>query len=100
MEAALCNIADNTHRGANPGGHEVNQYSSFKDFMDTKPPVFKEVVEPLEVDEWINTMEQKFCLLRMTEELNAEYVAHQLKGPTGIWWSHHRTTYPEGTLIT
>jgi hypothetical protein len=60
MEEALRNIADNTHRGDNQGGREVNQYSSFKDIMDTKPPVFKEALEPLEADEWINTMEQKF----------------------------------------
>ena len=69
MEATVRNITDNTHRGANPGSHVVNQYSSFKDFIDTKPPVFKEAVELLEADEWINTMEQKF--LRMTEELKA-----------------------------
>ena len=100
MEEALHNIADNTRRGDNQGGREVNQYSSFKDFMDTKPPIFKEALEPLEADEWINTMEQKFRLLRMTEELKAEYAAHQLQGPAGIWWSHHRTTYPEGTPIT
>ena len=100
MEEALRNIADNTRRGDNQGGREVNQYSSFKDFMDTKPPVFKEALEPLKADEWINTMEQKCCLLRMIEELKAEYAAHQLQGPTGIWWSHHRTTYPEGTPIT
>ena len=31
--------------------------------MDTKPLVFKEALEPLEADEWINTMEQKFHLL-------------------------------------
>jgi hypothetical protein len=31
--------------------------------MDTKPPVFKEVVELLEANEWINTMDQKFHLL-------------------------------------
>ena len=78
MEAVLHNIADNTHHGDNQGGREVNQYSSFKDFMDTKPPVFKEAVEPLEVDEWINTMEQKFHLLQMTKELKVEYAAHQL----------------------
>ena len=66
MEAALRNIADNTRRGDNQGGREVNQNSSFKDIMDTKPPVFKEAVELLEADEWINTMEQKFRLLRMT----------------------------------
>ena len=100
MEEALRNIADNTRRGDNQGGREVNQYSSFKDFMDTKPPIFKEALEQLEADEWINTMEQKFRLLRMTEELKAEYVAHQLQGPVGISWSHHRTTYPEGTPIT
>jgi len=46
------------------------------------------------------TMEQKFRLLSMTEELKAEYAAHQLQGPAGIWWSHHRTTYPVGTPIT
>jgi hypothetical protein len=34
------------------------------------------VVEPLEDDEWINTMEQKFHLLRLTESLKTEYVAH------------------------
>ena len=100
MEAVLRNITDNTRRGANLGGHEVNRYSSFKDFMDTKPPVFKEASEPLEADEWINTMEQKFRLLRMTEELKAKYVAHQLEGPAEIRWSHHCTTYPEGTPIT
>ena len=78
MEAALCNIADDTHRGDNQGGREVNQYSSFKDFMDSKPPVFKEAVEQLEADEWINTMEQLFRLLRLTEELKAQYASHQL----------------------
>jgi len=45
-------------------------------------------------------MDQKFRLIRMTEELKVEYAAHQLQGPAGIWWSHHRTTYPEGTPIT
>ena len=40
MEEALRNIADNTRRGDNQGGREVNQYSSFKDFLDTKPPIF------------------------------------------------------------
>ena len=57
-------------------GGEANQYSSFKDFQDTKPPLFKKAVEPLEADEWLNTLEQKFWLLRVTEELKAEYAAH------------------------
>jgi hypothetical protein len=72
METALRNIVDNTRRGLNQGGHEPNQYSSFKDFMDTRPPIFKEAAEPLDTEEWINTMEDKFRVLRMTEVLNTE----------------------------
>jgi hypothetical protein len=68
--------------------------------MDTRPPIFKEAVEPLEADEWINTMEQKFHVLRLIEELKTEYASHQLQGPAGIWWSHHRTTLPANTPIT
>jgi hypothetical protein len=40
MEATLRHIADNTRCGLNLGRHEANQYSSFKDFMDTRPPIF------------------------------------------------------------
>jgi hypothetical protein len=27
--------------------------------------------------------------------LKTEYAAHQLQGPTGMWWKHHRTTFPQ-----
>jgi hypothetical protein len=57
MEAALCNIIDNTRRRLHQAGHEVNQYSNFKEFMDTRPPIFKEAAELLKADEWINAME-------------------------------------------
>jgi len=81
-------------------GEEANQYSNFKDFQDTKPPLFKEAVEPLEADEWLNTLEQKFRLLRVTEELKAEYAAHQLEGKVGVWWSHYRTSLPANAVVT
>jgi hypothetical protein len=76
MEAALRNIADNTRCGLHQGRHEANQYSSFKNFMDTRPPIFKEAAEPLDAEEWINTMEDKFCVLRMTKVLKTEYASH------------------------
>ena len=28
-------------------GHEPNQFNDFKDFLNTKPPIFKEAEEPL-----------------------------------------------------
>jgi hypothetical protein len=52
-------------------GIEPNQYSSFKDFLDTKPPVFREAEEPLQADEWLNTITEKFSLLCVTEGMKA-----------------------------
>jgi hypothetical protein len=68
--------------------------------MDTKPPIFREATEPLDAEEWINTMEDKFRLLRLTEVLKAEYAAHQLQGPTEMWWKQYRNTFPPNTQIT
>jgi hypothetical protein len=65
-------------------GLEPNQYNDFKDFLDTKPLLFKEAEEPLQADEWLNTIEQKFCLLHLTDELKTEYASHQLHGPASI----------------
>ena len=61
---ALRTIANRDGRGPRQGP-EPNQYSDFKDFLDTKPPIFKEAEEPLQADEWLNTLEQKFRLLRL-----------------------------------
>ena len=48
MEETLCLIAQNTARARQQQqGPEPNQYSSFKDFLDTKTPIFKVAKEPL-----------------------------------------------------
>jgi hypothetical protein len=101
MEDFLCTIANNVQRGNNQdGGNGVNQYSNFKDFMDTRPLIFKEATESLDAEEWINTMEDKFHVLRLTEVLKTEYAAHQLQEPAGMWWKHHRTTFPPNAQIS
>ena len=56
MTEALRMIANHDGRGACQGP-KPNQYSDFKDFLDTKPLIFKEAEEPLQADEWLNTLE-------------------------------------------
>ena len=68
MEETLHLIAQNmAHARQQQQGPKPNQYSTFKDFLDTKPPIFKVAEEPLQADEWLNTIEQKFRLLRVIE---------------------------------
>ena len=48
MEETLHLIAQNTARACQQNqGPEPNQYSTFKDFLETKPPIFKGAEEPL-----------------------------------------------------
>ena len=45
---AMRTLAQHNAQGHNQHqGPEPNQYSDFKEFQDTKPPVFKEAEEPL-----------------------------------------------------
>ena len=44
---------------------------------ETKPPIFKEAEEPLQADEWLNTIEQKFHLLRVTKMMKVKYASQQ-----------------------
>ena len=63
MGEVLRGLAQNVGHGREQDQHqgpEPNQYSEFKDFLHTKPPIFKEAEEPLQADEWLNTIEQKF----------------------------------------
>jgi len=47
MEETLRLIVQNTAHAHQQQGPEPNQYNSFKDFLDTKPPIFKLAKEPL-----------------------------------------------------
>jgi hypothetical protein len=41
--------------------------TSYLDFSETRPPLFVKAEDPLEADEWIRVIEQKFGLLRCSE---------------------------------
>jgi hypothetical protein len=41
--------------------------TSYLDFSETHPPLFVKAEDPLEADEWIRVIEQKFGLLRCME---------------------------------
>jgi hypothetical protein len=78
---------------------EPIQYNNYKDFLDTEPPIFREAEEPLQVDEWLNSMEQKFGLVNVADGMKTEYASQQLQGPAGIWWHHYRSTLSKNDKV-
>ena len=49
------------------GRYNNREETTYVDFTDTRPPVFAKADEPLEADDWLRTMEQKFGLICCTE---------------------------------
>jgi hypothetical protein len=69
------------------------------DFSETRPPLFVKVEDPLEVDEWILVIEQKFGLLRCTETQKPLFAAQQLRGPASTWWGNYVAIQPAGHQV-
>jgi hypothetical protein len=56
------------------------------DFQCTKPPTFSHVLEPMDADDWLKSIEKK---LKVVQYNNCEKVllaSHQLSGPVVDWW--------------
>ena len=78
------------------GPHET----SYLDFSETRPPLFVKAEDPLEADEWVRVIEQKFGLIRCTETQKPLFAAKQLRGPASTWWGNYVATQLAGHQVT
>jgi hypothetical protein len=74
--------------------------TTYLEFSETQPPLFIKAEEPLEADEWVRVMEQKFGLIRCTETQKPLFAAQQLRGSTSTWWATISAIQPAGHQIT
>jgi hypothetical protein len=74
--------------------------TSYMDFSETRPPLFVKAEDPLEADEWICVIEQKFGLLWCTEIQKPLFATQQLCGPTSTWWGNFVAVQPASHQIT
>ena len=74
--------------------------ASYMEFMETRPPTFIKAEEPLEADEWLWVVEQKFGLIQCTEVQKPQFAAQLLRGPASTWWANFVAVQPAGHQIT
>jgi hypothetical protein len=74
--------------------------TTYLDFSETRPPLFVKAEDPLEADEWIRVIEQKFGLLRCSETQKPLFAAQQLRGPASTWWGNFVAIQPDNHQIT
>jgi hypothetical protein len=70
------------------------------DFSETRPPLFVKAKDPLEADEWIRVIEQKFGLIRCMETQKPLFAAQQLRGPASTWWANYVAIKPARHQVT
>jgi hypothetical protein len=74
--------------------------TSYLDFSEMRPPLFVKAEDPLEADERIRVIEQKFGLIRCTETQKPLFAAQQLRGPASTWWGNFVAIQLAGHQIT
>jgi len=80
--------------------HNPEGETRYIDFTKTRPPVFSKADEPLEADDWLRTMEQKFSLIRCLETQKPLFAAQQLRGAAGSWWENFLVIQNPGHQVT
>jgi hypothetical protein len=60
-------VGNQFQQHAGRGQPQGPRNTTYLEFSETRPPLFVKAEEPLEADEWVRVMEQKFGLIRCTE---------------------------------
>src|SRR5215213_4267046 len=93
--AVLQQLAQNNqgHGNHDPPG------SKLKNFQNTNPPVFSKTEEPLDADDWLQTMENNLEVAGVEAEDKVLFATHYLAGPARAWWTSARALNA-GQLMT
>ncbi|KAK1685839.1 hypothetical protein QYE76_046687 [Lolium multiflorum] len=75
--AALQQIANNNH---GHGNHD-HPGSKLKNFQNTNPPMFSKTEEPLDADDWLQTMENNLEVAGVEAAEKVMFATHYLAGP-------------------
>ena len=69
-------------------GNQNGYHSKLSDFQRTKPPSFSQVIDPLEADDWLRTIEKKLEIAHAVEGDKVPFATHYLEGAAAIWWDN------------
>ena len=75
-------------------GNQNGHYSKLSDFQRTKHPSFSQVIDPLDADDWLRTIEKKLEIARTKEGDKVPFATHYLEGNAAIWWENEKAMWP------
>ena len=80
-------MAHNNHDHGNQDHHG----SKLKNFHNTNPPIFSTSENPLDADDWLQTMENNLEVAGVDANEKVLFATHYLAGDARAWWNSIRT---------
>ena len=81
-------------------GNQNGHHSKLLDFQRTKPPSFSQVIDPLDADDWLQTIERKLQIAQTEEDAKVPFATHYLEGVAAIWWENAKAMWHADEEIT
>jgi hypothetical protein len=69
------------------------------DFQRTKPPTFSYTVEPMDVDDWVKSVEKKLQVVQCNNREKVLLASHQLFSLAADWWDAYVEAHEELEII-
>jgi hypothetical protein len=69
------------------------------DFQRTKPPKFSHVMEPMDADNWLKSIEKNLLVVQCNNREKVVLASHQLSGPVADWWDAYMESHEEPESI-
>jgi hypothetical protein len=89
------NTAARSHRATGPGS------VTYPEFLQTNPSILYKADHPLDANEWLNVVEQKFRVYPdITDNQKVDFTGLQLQGPAGVWWQGYQSRQPAGRVLS
>ncbi|CAN6272625.1 unnamed protein product [Urochloa humidicola] len=74
--------------------------SKHQEFMTHRPPTFSHSAEPLEVDDWLKTVEKMLNIAQCSDREKVLYASGHLKDTIGDWWDAYTAAHANAETIT
>jgi hypothetical protein len=71
-------------------GHQDHPRYKLKNFQNTNPPMFSKTEEPLDADDWLQSMENNLEVAGVEAAEKMLFATHYLSGPARSWWNSAR----------
>src|SRR4051794_33252952 len=88
--ATLQLIAQMANNNQGHGNHDQPGANKLKNFQNTNSPMFSKTEEPLDVDDWLQSMENNLEVAGVEPADKVLFATHYLSGPARAWWTSTR----------